>query len=527
MPTAMVIGEPTLGDTSMGAANHGADSNADMTDDCSGSDGAGPEYVFSVVPEQTGTVCISTDGSSYDSVLHIREAICADSTAQVQCDDDGGESVRSTLAVELTAGETYYLFVDGFGTTSQGAFRLTSFYSPNGNCDVIPECFSDEQCQDGERCTGGQCGGGCTQNDDCPFGSLCVADGAEANGAEGACLSVDCREDVHCGTGSCVNFQCVPCIEDSQCASDELCGLDNECERTFACQNQDTGAGAACAANEECAADEVCTDMVCTRTFECTITANAEDGAVTDTCRQYEACRATSEEDPTAGQCVFTEGCRAREACLFEDDAEPGAPGACVFVDCSTNDDCFFFEPICVDYACVECGTDTDCTTAGEVCIDNSCVFEPECGTEDIPDCPDEAQDCFAGVCATPAGTCASPEVISEGTVMGTTLGGINEHSCIGGGGSSGAEAVFEFQLGVPMSTLICANTNGSDIDTVLHVRQGVCADESAEVDCNDDGGDGLASSLSFNAQPDVSYYIFVDSFSRIGAFTLTVEPCM
>jgi hypothetical protein len=525
MATPLVIGEQTIGDTSMGAANHGGNSDADTMDDCSGTDGAGREYVFSVVPVETGTVCISTAGSSYDSVLHLRQTDCADSAAQILCDDDGAEGTRSTLAAELTAGETYYLFVDGFGSSSQGTFKLTSFYSPDGNCDTIPECTGDDQCGANQRCESGQCAGFCTQSSDCGFGSICLTDGVEVNDEEGACVQVECREDVHCGSGSCVNFQCVACVRDEQCERDELCGLDNECERTFACEVQDVGAAIVCASNEECAADEVCTDMVCERTFACSITTDPQSGVVSDNCRQHEECRAVSEEDTTVGQCVFVEGCRDREACLFEDDAEPGAPGACVFVECTVNDDCFFFEPACVNYQCMDCGVNADCTVAGEVCVDNVCAFEPDCGTPDTPECP-EGQDCFAGVCAAPAGTCEMPEVIAEGQYMGTTLGGLNEHSGTCGGGS-GQEAVFEFQLSAPMSAQVCANTDGSDIDTVMHVRTAVCAESSAEVACDDDGGDtGLASALFFPAEPGVSYYIFVDSFSRVGSFTLTVDLC-
>ena len=103
MATPLIIGERAIGDTSLAMSIHGADTAIDATDDCSGSDGAGPEYVFSIVPTETGTVCISTDGSSYDSVLHLRAADCTDPSTQVLCDDDGGEGTRSTLAVDLTA----------------------------------------------------------------------------------------------------------------------------------------------------------------------------------------------------------------------------------------------------------------------------------------------------------------------------------------------------------------------------------------------------------------------------------------
>ena len=304
MATPLIIGERAIGDTSLAMSIHGADTAIDATDDCSGSDGAGPEYVFSIVPTETGTVCISTDGSSYDSVLHLRAADCTDPSTQVLC-DDGGEGTRSTLAVDLTANQTYFLFVDGFGMSSAGNFTLTSFYSPDGNCDVIPECSSDDECGGMQRCTDGRCRRFCTESSQCDFGSLCLVDGAESNGAEGACVAVDCREDVHCGSGSCLNFQCVDCVNDSQCAYDEICGEANECERTFACQLQDTGSAAPCTTNEECGAGEACTDGACERTFECTITTDPQTGETSDNCLAYEECRAVSEDNTTVGQCVF------------------------------------------------------------------------------------------------------------------------------------------------------------------------------------------------------------------------------
>ena len=81
---------------------------------------------------------------------------------------------------------------------------------------------------------------------------------------------------------------------------------------------------------------------------------------------------------------------------------------------------------------------------------------------------------------------------------MGTTLGGRTTEK--GAGGSNSSRSCLRVpELSVPMSTLMCANTDNSDIDTVMYVRQGVCNSTTAELDCDDDGGStGLASAVSF-----------------------------
>ncbi len=85
--------------------------------------GSGPEWIFSIVSTRSTWVTLETAGTSWDTVLHLRESPCASGT-EVGCDDDGGTGTTSRLRVRLATG-TYYVFVDGFGTTSSGPFTLT------------------------------------------------------------------------------------------------------------------------------------------------------------------------------------------------------------------------------------------------------------------------------------------------------------------------------------------------------------------------------------------------------------------
>jgi len=76
-----------------------------------------------MVSTRTTWVTLETAGTSWDTVLHVRESPCASGT-EVGCDDDGGTGATSRLRVRLAAG-TYYVFVDGFSTFAAGAFTLT------------------------------------------------------------------------------------------------------------------------------------------------------------------------------------------------------------------------------------------------------------------------------------------------------------------------------------------------------------------------------------------------------------------
>jgi hypothetical protein len=80
-----------------------------------------PERTFEWTPSVSGTASIQTCGSSYDTVLYIREGGCGGT--QLACNDDScGYSSR--IAPSVTAGRTYTIVVDGYGGYS-GAFVLT------------------------------------------------------------------------------------------------------------------------------------------------------------------------------------------------------------------------------------------------------------------------------------------------------------------------------------------------------------------------------------------------------------------
>jgi hypothetical protein len=71
-------------------------------------------------------VCISTLGSTFDTVLYVHQRVCNDGQL-VACNDDddddaGGPQSRATL--EVLAGEDYFIFVDGHRIGLAGDYTL-------------------------------------------------------------------------------------------------------------------------------------------------------------------------------------------------------------------------------------------------------------------------------------------------------------------------------------------------------------------------------------------------------------------
>ena len=83
----------------------------------------------------------------------------------------------------------------------------------------------------------------------------------------------------------------------------------------------------------------------------------------------------------------------------------------------------------------------------------------------------------------TGTGTCDSPIVLGPGTVSGNTRHGESEHagSCVS---SSSSEMVYALDVQRRQRVVIDVDAT---FDSVLYLRRDNCADEEAEVACNDD----------------------------------------
>jgi len=110
----------------------GATSGSSTLAGSCGSTGSAPEGVYQWTPDASGTATIQTcgAGTNFDTVLYIRNSPCATgSELPGGCNDDActnstGLVRASRLTPTVTAGQTYFIIVDGYSTSS-GSFTLS------------------------------------------------------------------------------------------------------------------------------------------------------------------------------------------------------------------------------------------------------------------------------------------------------------------------------------------------------------------------------------------------------------------
>ncbi|MCB9530027.1 MAG: hypothetical protein H6701_16855, partial [Myxococcales bacterium] len=87
---------------------------------------------------------------------------------------------------------------------------------------------------------------------------------------------------------------------------------------------------------------------------------------------------------------------------------------------------------------------------------------------------------------------------------------------------AAGPEMVYAFTA--EAAGTLCIDTRGSQIDTILTVRQAPCG-AGDEVACNDDAADTLDSELELEAMAGMTYYLVVDTFAgEAGGFVLNIN---
>ncbi|TNE86382.1 MAG: hypothetical protein EP330_21825 [Deltaproteobacteria bacterium] len=102
-------------------------------DDTAGSCGSdGEEAAYRFVAPTDGFLYASTEGSTFDTVLYLREGACGGT--ELACNDDGGAGSTSFINGEpVTAGTEYWVFVSGYGSNC-GDFEL-ELSIDDGLCD--------------------------------------------------------------------------------------------------------------------------------------------------------------------------------------------------------------------------------------------------------------------------------------------------------------------------------------------------------------------------------------------------------
>jgi hypothetical protein len=127
----------TLTGTTLGAP-------AVQSGDCGG---AGPEVVYAFGVGSPLCIRLSTAGSAFDTVLHVREDNCTDPAAQIACNDDFGGSFVSEVEFTAQPGPMYYVFVDSYAAGGDYAITISECAGPQ------PEICDNGQDDDGDGAT--------------------------------------------------------------------------------------------------------------------------------------------------------------------------------------------------------------------------------------------------------------------------------------------------------------------------------------------------------------------------------------
>jgi len=109
---------PMTAGTSYTVSTVNATSTGDPVPDCQGTAGMGVWYTYT--PAASGTVTISTCGSTFDTVLAVYTGSC-DSLTPLICNDDNGPACsgsQASVSFAATGGTTYFILAAGSGSAS-------------------------------------------------------------------------------------------------------------------------------------------------------------------------------------------------------------------------------------------------------------------------------------------------------------------------------------------------------------------------------------------------------------------------
>ena len=442
---------------------------------CGGTAGSS-EVVYAFTLTEPASVTFSTEGSGFDTVLHLRSD-CDDPAAEITCNDNTIGSTSYIEAVLLPG--NYNVFVDGYGTaTTGGDYILTYTMELEDPCSPNP-------------CT---VAGQTTCVVDFP-GYVCECDSGWIPDGFGGCF-LDTDEGNTCATALALPASPLP-ISNSVTGVTTGAGYD---------YGADCGGGAA---SEE---------MIYTFTVAESVWAVfSTEGSSFDSVLHIR-----SDCDDSASELACNDDITSFfYQSYIELMLDPGTYS--VFVDGYRDSGFGESGPYTLSYSLVAtdpclanpCGVGaTACTTSNDWL-----TFTCECGVGYVP-------DSVTGVCVLDLeSTCTNPTILPAISVPGTayvtgnTQGKGSNYS--GSCGSAGGEDVV-YSFTVTESVTATFSTDGSNFDTVLYVRSD-CANSSTIIDCDDDGGSSTQSYLQVSLAPG-TYSVFVDGYSSssYGDYILT-----
>ena len=433
-----------------------------------------------------------------DTTLTVFEGGCpAFGGIQVGCNDNFCGQ-QSELTVQATSFFAYAIRVAGVNATT-GDFTLTINCPPTGACCVAPGEFGCQESSTADcAAVGGNYLGDNTtcETDTCSTSACCNPDTSCTTimydqfgvpiGESCNPPSLDLGAGTDCETTACPIFGAC-------CVGAQACVLQTQEDCEAINGNLYVGDGTDCSTNP-CATGACCdpsTMPLCINLdpFSCQLPATyLGDGSdcATSGCPGFGAC------------CIGGGVCQILAApdCANANGNYLGDQTSCALEPCATGACCDLLNGGCNDLSGADCALDPNGFYQGD---GSNCIGAP---------CPGAGDDCGAAV------------IVQSGIVfMGdsTDATGTNESSCAGTGDTNDIWHRWLADCTGP----VVVDTNGSAFDTSLAVFDG-CG--GIEIECDDDGGDGLQSLLTFDAVEGIEYRIRVAGFGgATGIYNLQI----
>jgi Lysyl oxidase len=471
---------------------------------CPNSDAA-PERVYQWTPTRSGTAVISTCGSGtgYDTIVYLRSGSC-EAGSEVGCNDDttgcavadgtsGADHHGSSLTAAVTAGETYFIVVDGFQGKG-GSYALT----------VVPPSV----CGDGVREGPEQCDG--TDRTRCASG-LCAADCSCVPPTSGLPDLVPAIGDVTLQRGT-----TVPPGDVAEGCAAATSGIDL---LRFSTTARNTGTADVVLGDPQCPDCITHPLAVCGNPQVICSPAGGHGHGHYSNYARYELLDSTGR--------VAVVG-RKQGFCL-RDSICPSPVYTCTFQGISAG---------CADVYGANLGCQyLDVTGVPDGNYTLRVTLDPFGRIAEL----DETNNVTTQAVTLGSDTCAGATDLpaTGGTFTGTTAGASTESGSCAAQTALAPEHVFRWTPAVSGAASISTCAAAAGFDTVVYVREASC--NGTEVACNDDTeacaiGDGCltadhhGSVVTPSVTAGQTYFIFVDGFAGScggsqGAFTLSVVP--
>ncbi len=558
--------------TTAGATN-------DYTPSCQASTNLDVAHLLTI-PVPLDTLTIDSEGSSFDTILTFNTPDCNEA-AEVVCDDDGAAGTRSLLELTNVAPGNYFVMVDGFSESANGAYTLnfSGTITTGNTCDpssTIFTCAAGSICNM-NTCTPTTCNDGVDNDvdgltdfpndpgcdsiddndeaDDCPDGINCPqcsngidddADGLTDFGSDLGCISAsDNLEIDECSAGvpfltltdngvtgttppSADGSDTSPSCHNSTVSTEDEYGYKVTREFTSLSFSTVGSTGDTVLSVRRGTCDDVASEIAC---------ANDDPG------------ESVTVADPVLDELlfVFVDGdfISAIDYVLNVSGTLPIA-AACTVGDTQFTCDsalgltCDAVSNTCVPTTCSD-GVDNDVDGLVDL-LDPGCsgILDDDESDDPVPPplCADGIDNDADGEIDFPNDlgcTLAADDselncedsdtidVIAASMTMSTTTGLTDDFSPSCQGNSTSPDKVFELSFPGELESLT-VDTEVAAFDTVIYMRAALCSTE--DFVCDDDGGvTSLRSLFTVTDVPAGLYFIVVDAFStNDGTFTLNLN---